>query len=281
MKNKCFLTIDFEDFTHDFKRAVLNEKNPSINKEAILESYNFIKSFLIKFNNIKITFFCTGIIAEKYPEIISMISNDGHEIACHYHHHDDVYKEDIKTFEDNIKKAVFYLEKASNQKISGFRAPKFSINMNNIKHYEVVNKYFKYDSSLNTLNINNVLEFKKINKLNNLTFFPVPTFNLFRKIKYKSGGTFFKFFPFLFTNLLILIALRRKILPIVYIHPYEFNNGKNFRIPFKEIKLPLINKFYWTLRQTQWLNFMNFTTYNKLAKLEKKYQFAGMLKNFI
>ena len=110
METKCYLTVDFEDFTHDFKRAVLNEKNPSINKEAILESYNFIKSFLIKFNNIKITFFCTGIIAEKYPEIISMISNDGHEIACHYHHHDDVYKEDIKTFEDNIKKAVFYLE---------------------------------------------------------------------------------------------------------------------------------------------------------------------------
>ena len=110
----------------------------------------------------------------------------------------------------------FYLEKASNQKISGFRAPKFSINMNNIKHYEVVNKYFKYDSSLNTLNINNVLEFKKINKLNNLTFFPVPTFNLFRKIKYKSGGTFFKFFPFLFTNLLILSFKKKNFTNSLY-----------------------------------------------------------------
>ena len=281
MENKCFLTIDFEDFSHDFKRSVLNEKNPSINKKAILESYNYIKNFLLKFNNIKITFFCTGILAEKYPDIISMISNDGHEIACHYYYHDDVYKEGINNFEENLRKAVFYLKKASNQKISGFRAPKFSVNMNNIEHYKIINKYFKYDSSLNTLDMKKVLEFKKINKLNNLTFFPVPTFSIFKKIKYKAGGTFFKFFPFLLTNFLLIKSIKSEIVPVVYIHPYEFNNGKNFRIPLKEIKLPLLNKFYWSLRQTQWLNFMNFTTHNKLIKLKKKYEFAGTLRKFI
>ena len=71
-----------------------------------------------------------------------MISNDGHEIACHYYYHDDVYKEGINNFEENLRKAVFYLKKASNQKISGFRAPKFSVNMNNIEHYKIINKYF-------------------------------------------------------------------------------------------------------------------------------------------
>ena len=36
---------------------------------------------------------------EYNPEIISKISNDGHEIACHYFYHDDVYKENIgKTY---------------------------------------------------------------------------------------------------------------------------------------------------------------------------------------
>ena len=33
------------------------------------------------------------------------------------------------------------------------------------------------------------------------------------------------------------------------------------------------------MRQTQWLNFMNFTTSKKLFKLHKKYEIAGMLKN--
>jgi peptidoglycan/xylan/chitin deacetylase (PgdA/CDA1 family) len=279
MEKKCYLTVDFEDFSHDFKRRVLYEKDPTINKEALNKSYEYIKYLLNKLNNIKITFFCAGILAKKYPDIISKIANDGHEIACHYFYDDDVNKENIYDFEKNIKEAIFYLEKASNQKVIGFRAPRFSVNMDNVNHYKIINKYFKYDSSLNTLNKNKVLEFKKINQLNNLTFFPVPTFSFLEKIKYKSGGTYFKFFPFLLTDQLLMQAVKKKIIPIVYIHPYEFENGKNFKITFNQLKLPLLERLYWLIRQTQWLNFMNFTTSKKLFKLQKKYVISGMLKN--
>jgi peptidoglycan/xylan/chitin deacetylase (PgdA/CDA1 family) len=279
MEKKCYLTVDFEDFSHDFKRRVLYEKDPTINKEALNKSYEYIKYLLNKLNNIKITFFCAGILAKKYPDIISKIANDGHEIACHYFYDDDVNKENIYDFEKNIKEAIFYLEKASNQKVIGFRAPRFSVNMDNVNHYKIINKYFKYDSSLNTLNKNKILEFKKINQLNNLTFFPVPTFSFLEKIKYKSGGTYFKFFPFLLTDQLLMQAVKKKIIPIVYIHPYEFENGKNFKITFNQLKLPLLERLYWLIRQTQWLNFMNFTTSKKLFKLQKKYVISGMLKN--
>ena len=279
MEKKCYLTVDFEDFSHDFKRRVLYEKDPTINKEALNKSYEYIKYLLNKLNNIKITFFCAGILAKKYPDIISKIANDGHEIACHYFYDDDVNKENIYDLEKNIKEAIFHLEKVSNQKVIGFRAPKFSINMDNVNHYKIINKYFKYDSSLNTLNKNKILEFKKINQLNNLTFFPVPTFSFLKKIKYKSGGTFFKFFPFLLTDQLLMQAVKKEIIPIVYIHPYEFENGKNFRIAFNQLKLPLLERLYWLIRQTQWLNFMNFTTSKKLFKLQKKYVISGMLKN--
>ncbi len=279
MQKKCYLTIDFEDFSHDFKRNVLFEKDPQINEKALKKSYEYIKYLLKELNDIKVTFFCTGIVAKKYPDIISKISDDGHEIACHYLFHDDVYKENIDDFEKNVKEAILHLENASNQKVIGFRAPKFSISMNNVDHYKIINKYFKYDSSLNTLNINKISEFKKINHLANLTFLPVPTFSFLNKIKYKSGGTFFKFFPFLLTDQLLKQAEKNGIIPIVYIHPYEFENGKNFRINFNQLRLPFIKKLYWILRQTQWLNFMNFTTSKKLFKLHKKYEIAGVLKN--
>ena len=281
MEKKCYVTVDFEDFSHDFKRNVLYEKDPQINKEALNKSYEYIKYLLKKLNDIKITFFCTGIVAKKYPDIISKISSDGHEIACHYLFHDDVNKENIYDFEKNIKEAILHLENASKQKIIGFRAPKFSINMNNVNHYQIINKYFKYDSSLNSLNIKKISEFRKVNQLNNLTFLPIPTFSFFKKIKYKSGGTFFKFFPFLLTDQLLMRAIRKEIIPIVYIHPYEFENGKNFRITFNQMKLPFVKRLYWFMRQTQWLNFMNFTTSQKLFKLHKKYKIAGILKNCI
>ena len=279
MEKKCYVTVDFEDFSHDFKRRVLCEKDPKINKEALSKSYEYIKYLLSKLNDIKITFFCAGILAKKYPDIISKISNDGHEIACHYFYDDDVNKENIYDFEKNIKEAILHLENASNQKVIGFRAPKFSVNMDNVNHYKIINKYFKYDSSLNTLNKKKISEFKKINQLSNLTFFPVPTFSFLKKIRYKSGGTFFKFFPFLLTDQLLMQAVRKEITPIIYIHPYEFENGKNFRITFNQLKLPLIKRLYWFIRQNQWLNFMNFTTSKKLFKLCKKYEIAGMLKN--
>ncbi len=279
MQKKCYVTIDFEDFSHDFKRSVLFEKDPKINEEALNKSYEYIKYLLKELNDIKVTFVCTVIVAKKYPDIISKISKDGHEVACHYLFHDDVYKENINDFEKNINEAILHLENASNQKVVGFRAPKFSISMKNVNHYKIINKYFKYDSSLNTLNIKKISEFKKINQLTNLTFLPVPTFSFLKKIKYKSGGTFFKFFPFLFTDRLLKQAVKNGIIPIVYIHPYEFENGKNFRITFNQLKLPFVKRLYWIMRQTQWLNLMNFTTSKKLFKLHKKYEIAGMLKN--
>ena len=70
----------------------------------------------------------------------------------------------------------------------------------------------------------------------------MPTFSFLKKIKYKSGGTFFKFFPFLFTDQLLKQAAKNGIIPIVYIHPYEFENGKNFRIAFK---LTSVNSYYY------------------------------------
>ena len=134
MQKKCYVTIDFEDFSHDFKRSVLFEKDPKINEEALNKSYEYIKYLLKKLNDIKVTFFCTGIVAKKYPDIISKISKDGHEVACHYLFHDDVYKENINDFEKNINEAILHLENASNQKVVGFRAPKFSISMKNVNH---------------------------------------------------------------------------------------------------------------------------------------------------
>ena len=48
MQKKCYVTIDFEDFSHDFKRSVLFEKDPKINEEALNKSYEYIKYLLKK-----------------------------------------------------------------------------------------------------------------------------------------------------------------------------------------------------------------------------------------
>ena len=70
MEKKCYVTVDFEDFSHDFKRRVLCEKDPKINKEALSKSYEYIKYLLSKLNDIKITFY------ERLPPALKALCNN-------------------------------------------------------------------------------------------------------------------------------------------------------------------------------------------------------------
>jgi len=107
LNKKIFLTIDFEDLYFDYKRSLKIKENKEFKEKALWESYQFISTRLelIK-KNLKITFFCTGILANKFPDLIKRISRDGHEIACHYFYHDYANKDKINNFEENINFAL-------------------------------------------------------------------------------------------------------------------------------------------------------------------------------
>ena len=126
-----YLSIDFEDFNHDLKRSLGVSKNGDLKVKELWNKYDNINKFLKENCEGKskfITFFCTGIIAEKAPDLIHKISNDGHEIACHYYYHDFLINQKTSEIKKNLQKAIELLEHASNQEIKGFRAPNFAIN---------------------------------------------------------------------------------------------------------------------------------------------------------
>ena len=54
--------------------------------------------------NIKATFFCVGEFAEKYPEIIDTILNNGHQIGNHTYSHKNGFLSSNKTYLQDIKK---------------------------------------------------------------------------------------------------------------------------------------------------------------------------------
>jgi peptidoglycan-N-acetylglucosamine deacetylase len=81
--------------------------------------------------NVKSTFFFTGHIAEKYPEIVSMIIPFGHEVACHGMLHDSNKAFDVLSLDEQVehlKKAKNILESISNQEVISFRAPALRVN---------------------------------------------------------------------------------------------------------------------------------------------------------
>ena len=77
----------------------MGHKNPAILKDPLWKSYEKIQNLSNNFfNGKKITFFTTGVVARKAPDLLAKISKDGHEIGCHYNFHDSIHKTDKKDF---------------------------------------------------------------------------------------------------------------------------------------------------------------------------------------
>ena len=71
-----YFSVDFEDFYHDKKRQ-LGHLNPDTLEKPLWKSYEKIKKICENlFSNKKITFFSTGILAKKAPDLFSNIAKD-------------------------------------------------------------------------------------------------------------------------------------------------------------------------------------------------------------
>ncbi|MDC0450773.1 polysaccharide deacetylase family protein [Nitrosopumilus sp.] len=140
MKN--ILSIDLEDYFCDLPFSSWSNYT-----SRVVPTTEIILELLTKYK-VSATFFTLGSIAEQFPELIEKIVSLGHEIASHGYSHLDLRKINKDILENEIKKSIILLEKISGEKINGFRAPFFSISRNNLDSFDIIQKYFKYDSSI-------------------------------------------------------------------------------------------------------------------------------------
>jgi len=99
---------------------------------------------MLKEYNVKATFFIVGEIAEKFPEIINMILEEGHEISFHGWMHEPLWKLTPERFRREVK--TF---KKLHPGCIGFRAPSFSLNNKTKWALKILcEEGFKYDSSI-------------------------------------------------------------------------------------------------------------------------------------
>ncbi len=275
-----FLSIDFEDFSHDLKRDLGIWKTGTLRVDCLWESYYEIDSFLKKFGGTKgqkATFFCTGIIAKQAPDLLRAIAEDGHEIASHYYFHDEMYKQDLSTIDKNLKKSKELLEDASSSPVMGFRAPKFKIDKREVQQYLKVQESFIYDSSFVARRTSDVELFTKSMSLDKLKILPIFTDKI-NGINLKLGGSYLKIFPAQMSKKLIINAEVTGFTPHIYIHPYEFNSNQSYRVRLKELSsLNIPKSIYWSLRQHQWLSIGNYSLQRKLAFLIGEKGLGGRL----
>jgi polysaccharide deacetylase family protein (PEP-CTERM system associated) len=97
----------------------------------------------------KATFFTLGWIAERYPQVVRRIVDDGHELASHGYGHQRASDLTPEQFRDDITRAKHLLEDLGGVAIRGYRAPSFSISRNNWWAVEELeNAGYVYSSSI-------------------------------------------------------------------------------------------------------------------------------------
>ena len=136
------MTVDLEDYFCD-----LDFNKWSNFESRVIKTTNLLLELFRKYN-VKATFFTLGYIAQKFPELIKKIIDDGHEISSHSYAHLDIRKITKDEFEKDFLKSLDILENVSGEKVLGFRAPFFSIDKKREWAFDIIRKHLKYDSSI-------------------------------------------------------------------------------------------------------------------------------------
>ncbi len=143
---KLLLSIDFEDWHQLVHRGLgrddWDRRGPALERQtaAIFE--------LLGDLNAKATFFVLGMTAERYPDLVRAIAQQGHELACHGYAHRRVPAQTREEFEADVDRSASLLEELVGKRPLGYRAPAFSITRETSWAYDVLAKLgFRYDSS--------------------------------------------------------------------------------------------------------------------------------------
>ncbi|MDC1051145.1 polysaccharide deacetylase family protein [bacterium] len=277
-KQSLYYTVDLEDFSFDLCRSIGTSSAPALRTESLRKSYHNITKLLSDNNHSasKITFFCTGVMADKYPDLIRAIAQDGHEIACHGNFHDDISGMTSEAVYASLHLAKQKLCEISGTEIRGFRAPRFSISKNDFERLDAISRVFDYDSSLH---FSSDVEFKEWTDQVPIKMreFPVPQQSILSsKFKVKTGGSYIKLFPVSVVKNAIYQSLRNNMIPIVYLHPYDLFYGYNLLLKWSELRGAHSRK-YWYVRQIQWTGMFNWAQERKLQNIFSEFNSLGRL----
>lgn len=234
----CLLTNDVE--THSIWFNCLRDET---GRNVLDQGMPRLLDIYAKYG-IKSTFYFTGYIAEKFPEVVKMILPYGHEVASHGYSHEVDQAFDVLTYEeqvDHLDRSKKLLEDISGQEVISFRAPALRVNENTPR--ALIETGYKIDSSIASQRFDMFLSFGSIQKLKNLKAPRLPYRtsgdSLFQKgqsplvevpltaFGFPFVATTMRIFPF-FTGLQRYFfnwetSLNRK--PMVFdIHPNEFLN---------------------------------------------------------
>lgn len=266
MKN--IMCVDLEDW-YNANLAVGIDPN-NVESRVVKNTEILLEMFCI--THTKCTFFILGSIAEKYPNLVLKIKDEGHEVASHGYAHQLIYLQKPSEFREDIRKAKDILEGITNAPVNSYRAPSWSIREDSFWALEILQEEgFKNDSSIfpfkNFLyGVSHAPRFiystEKYNKKSQLTEFPPSTVKVLGITVPYAGGFYFRALPLWFIKYCIKFNNRKGYASIMYIHPWEIDaNTPRIRLKLRDSLIQ-----YWGISRCK----------KKLMKLLDSFEFTNM-----
>ena len=181
-------------------------------------------------HNVKATFFMLGWVAERYPELVRRIVNEGHELASHGYEHIRVTTQNPEEFLKDISKTKIILEDIGDCEIRGYRAASYSIGENNLWALEKLKEAgYQYSSSIypvrhDLYGMPNAPRFAFKPFDNGILEIPVTTIEMYNIKIPVGGGGFFRLYPYFFSRWALQQVNNKDRRPgIFYFHPWEID----------------------------------------------------------
>ncbi len=199
-----FLTLDIEDWFHanyesvDMASFRTRPSRLEWEVERLLEICDAAA--------VKSTCFVLGSIAETFPGLIKEISAARHEVASHGYSHRLVHSMTPAQFREDVKSSCTLLEDLTGERVSGFRAPSWSVRSQTLQwFYPALEELgLTYSTSVYPAHtfLYGIPDFPRRThrpviggRRTGILEIPVPVTRSLGKATGFSGGFYFRFFP--------------------------------------------------------------------------------------
>lgn len=248
------LTVDVEDYyqVSAFEGQIDRcrwDRHPSRVKENTERLLTIFRR-----RQVRATFFVLGWVAQKCPDLVRQIRDEGHELGVHSFWHQRIYTQSPQAFREDLVRSRDLLSDLAGQQVRCYRAPSFSITPASWWALEILaQEGFRYDSSVFPIRHDRygapdapVGIYRVQTPAGPIWEFPPAVYRLFGVNVPCGGGGYFRFYP-LGLSLWFLRAIRRQDRPFLfYLHPWELDPQQ------PRLSGSLMSRFrhYWNLSAT-------------------------------
>ncbi|MDR2187957.1 MAG: DUF3473 domain-containing protein [Azonexus sp.] len=229
------LTVDVEDYFQVSALAPYIARSEWPSRECRVERNVGRILEMLDQHDTRATFFTLGWIAERYPQLVRRIAAAGHEIASHGYGHERASAQTPEVFFADIQAAKQLLEDLAGCEVRGYRAPSFSIGVNNLWAFDCLERAgYRYSSSIYPIRHDHYGipdAPRHAHRVGGLIEIPATTLRAFKRNWPASGGGYFRLLPYALSRWMIRrINTVDQLAAVFYFHPWEIDAAQP-RIP--------------------------------------------------